>query len=92
MDQQQLDLPGVLGDTGVPEDVGEDGKGAAAPNRGELHVHMNGAIPTSEIRKILLDEATVLPAGFELEHGLVRKPPATRHSNPTPLALHQRLP
>lgn len=75
MDQQQLDLPGGLGDTGVPEDVGEDGKGAAAPNRGELHVHMNGAIPTSEIRKILLDEATVLPTGFELEHGLVRKTP-----------------
>lgn len=75
MDQRQLDLPGMLGDAGVAEEADEDGKSANVHNRGELHVHMNGAIPTSTIREILADEATVLPAGFEFERDLVRTTP-----------------
>ncbi|MGR9578377.1 adenosine deaminase [Pandoraea sputorum] len=75
MDQLQLDLLGVLGQTSVSEEAGEDGRGTDVPDRGELHVHLNGAIPTSSIREILFDEATVLPAGFELERDLVRKTP-----------------
>ncbi|MDN7698623.1 adenosine deaminase [Burkholderia sp. AU44665] len=75
MDQRQLDLPGMLADAGVAEKAGEDGKGVDVPHRGELHVHMNGAIPTSKIREILADEGTVLPTGFELERDLVRSTP-----------------
>lgn len=65
----------MLGDTSAAEDVNGDGKSADVHNRGELHVHMNGAIPVSTIREILADEATILPAGFELERNLVRITP-----------------
>lgn len=65
----------MLGDAGVAEKADEDGKGAYVPNRGELHVHMNGAIPASKIREILADEATVLPAGFQFERDLLRTTP-----------------
>ncbi|MGF6292827.1 adenosine deaminase [Paraburkholderia youngii] len=75
MDQTQLDLPRMRGDAGVAEEADEDGKNADVHNRGELHVHMNGAIPMSKIREILTDEATVLPAGFEFERDLVRATP-----------------
>ncbi|WP_208457827.1 hypothetical protein [Burkholderia sp. BCC0405] len=61
----------MLADAGVAEKAGEDGKGVDVPHRGELHVHMNGAIPTSKIREILADEGTVLPTGFELERVVV---------------------
>jgi hypothetical protein len=37
--------------------------------RGELHIHMNGAIPASTIREILFDEGTVLPQGFDSFEG-----------------------
>lgn len=43
--------------------------------RGELHVHMNGAIPVSTIRDILDDELTELPYGFVIERDLVRHTP-----------------
>ncbi|MCY1209111.1 Aminodeoxyfutalosine deaminase [compost metagenome] len=75
MDQRQLDLPGMLGDASISDEAEKNGKSADVHNRGELHVHMNGAIPTSTIRDILADEATVLPAGFEFERDLVRVTP-----------------
>lgn len=75
MDQRQLDLPGMLGDEGIQDEVGEAEKTATIANRGELHLHMNGAIPASKIREILADEGTVLPAGFQLERDLVRTRP-----------------
>jgi adenosine deaminase len=53
----------------------EHGIKEEVPNRGELHVHMNGAIPASNIREILADEATILPAGFQFERDLVRVTP-----------------
>lgn len=65
----------MLGDAGAAEEADEDGKASDVPNRGELHVHMNGAIPTSKIREILADEAAVLPAGFEFGRDLVRTTP-----------------
>jgi len=65
----------MLGDAGIADEADENGKSADVHNRGELHVHMNGAIPTSTIRDILADEATVLPAGFEFERDLVRATP-----------------
>lgn len=44
-------------------------------DRGELHVHMNGAIPVSTIQDILADELTELPSGFLIERDLVRYTP-----------------
>jgi adenosine deaminase len=61
----------MLDSVSVAEAVDEYGKGADAYKRGELHVHINGAIPASMIREILADEATVLPVGFESERDLV---------------------
>lgn len=46
-----------------------------ALKRGELHVHMNGAIPASMIREILADEVTSLPQGFDLQRNLVQLTP-----------------
>lgn len=48
---------------------------AKALKRGELHVHMNGAIPASTIREILDDEGTSLPEGFDVQGDLVRLMP-----------------
>lgn len=65
----------MLSDASVAEQVDEDQKIAHVRNRGELHVHMNGAIPAFTIQEILSDEATVLPHGFRLERDLVRSTP-----------------
>ncbi len=73
--QQQLDLPGIIEDTALGEALDENRMGAGLYDRGELHVHLNGAIPASTIRAILADEATVLPAGFELGRDLLRTAP-----------------
>ncbi|WP_281170875.1 hypothetical protein [Chitinilyticum litopenaei] len=64
-----------MGDTGLADELDENRKGSGLCNRGELHVHMNGAIPALTIREILADEETVLPAGFEFERDLVRTSP-----------------
>lgn len=44
-------------------------------DRGELHVHMNGAIPLSTIQEVMADEATSLPAGFDFERDMIRLAP-----------------
>lgn len=75
MDQRQLDLPGILGDTGLAVELDENRKSSDVHDRGELHVHLNGAIPAPAIREILADEATVLPAGFEFGRDLLRAAP-----------------
>lgn len=75
MDQQQLDLPGILHDTVLGELETGDGLDAEVLNRGELHLHMNGAIPTETIRKIVAEESTLLPTGFEIDRDLVRTTP-----------------
>lgn len=75
MDQQQLDLPGILQDTVLCELETGDRFGAEVLNRGELHLHMNGAIPTETIREIFADESTPLPTGFEIHRDLVRTIP-----------------
>jgi adenosine deaminase len=75
LEQLQLDLLGKLGDAGVAEEADEDAKSPGLHKRGELHVHMNGAIPTQAILEILADEAPVLPAGFEFKRDLVRATP-----------------
>lgn len=65
----------MLSDASVAEQVDKDEKIADVRNRGELHVHMNGAIPVFTIREILADEATVLPDGFQFVRDLVRSTP-----------------
>lgn len=45
------------------------------PDRAELHVHMNGAIPVSTIQNIFADELTELPPGFLVERDMLRHTP-----------------
>jgi len=71
LNQQQLDLPGILGVVNELDDLAQ----ARVHDRGELHVHMNGAIPMSTIQEIMADEATSLPAGFDVERELTRLTP-----------------
>lgn len=40
--------------------------------KGELHVHLNGLVPSTTIKTILAEEETELPAGFDLDRDLVR--------------------
>ena len=49
---------------------------ADVSDRGELHLHLNGAIPVSTIRDILIDEATALPPEFRFERDFVRLTPS----------------
>lgn len=65
----------MLGDTGLAEEEDEHRRSADVHDRGELHVHINGAIPAPTIREILADEATALPAGFEFGRNLLRAAP-----------------
>jgi len=71
LNQQQLDLPGILGVVNELDDVPQ----AQVRDRGELHVHMNGAIPISTVQEIIADEATSFPAGFDVERELTRLTP-----------------
>lgn len=65
----------MLGESGVTE-VGCTLEAAShALKRGELHVHMNGAVPVSTIREILADEETSLPQGFDFQRDLIRLEP-----------------
>lgn len=71
---QQLDLPGML-ETSINDQADVNSGGAYVQNRGELHVHMNGAIPISTIQEIFADESAVLPPGFEVQRDLARTVP-----------------
>ena len=72
MNQRQLDLPGLLG---LADDLDDGGAQAHVHDRGELHMHMNGAVPVSTIREIMADEATPVPAGFDFERDMTRLAP-----------------
>jgi len=65
----------MLGEADITEVECKEEAALHALKRGELHVHMNGAIPTSTIREILADEGTSLPQGFDLQRDLVRLTP-----------------
>lgn len=65
----------MLGEADITEVECTAGTTANALKRGELHVHMNGAIPASTIREILDDEGTLLPEGFTFHEDLVRLTP-----------------
>lgn len=75
LNKRQLDLPGMLGELGIANGADEEHASALVQDRGELHVHMNGAIPASTILEIMADEATVLPTGFDFARDMVRLAP-----------------
>jgi adenosine deaminase len=57
------------------DDSGDGGVQVHVHDRGELHVHINGAIPVSTIQDIMVDEGTPLPAGFDLHRDMTRLAP-----------------
>ncbi len=73
---QQLDLPGFydepnnddtgIEECGVPHEVSRLAKG-------ELHVHLNGLVPSSTIQLVLSNEGTQLPHGFNPNRDLIRQ-------------------
>lgn len=65
----------MSGDINLLKGLDEKVKTADLHRRGELHVHLNGAIPVPTICEIITDEATVLPAGFDFGRDLVRETP-----------------
>lgn len=75
MNQRQLDLPWMLGEASITEVDCTNETASNALKRGELHVHMNGAVPTSTIWEILADEGTSLPQRFDFQRDLVRLTP-----------------
>lgn len=72
MNQRQLNLPWILDEADV---IFTEEAAASELKRGELHVHMNGAVPTSTIQEILADEGTLLPEGFDFQRDLARLTP-----------------
>lgn len=60
---------------GVADDLDDGGVQAHVRDRGELHVHMNGAVPLSTIQEIIADEATSFPAGFDFGRDMTRLAP-----------------
>ena len=67
----------MLGEAGIIEVECAGEVELNALKRGELHVHMNGAVPASMIREILSDEETSLPQGFDFQRDLVRLTPSS---------------
>ena len=65
----------MSGEAGITEVAYTDEAASSALKRGELHVHMNGAVPASTIREILADEGASLPQGFDFQRDLVRLTP-----------------
>ncbi|CAM4449936.1 adenosine deaminase [Stenotrophomonas lactitubi] len=59
----------------MANEIDDDGALAHVHDRGELHVHLNGAVPTSVVREIMADEATFFPAGFDFERSMTRIAP-----------------
>ena len=69
MNLQQLDLPGAFG---AADGLDDGGVQANVHDRGELHVHLNGAVSFSAIKEIMADEGTLIPDGFEFERDMTR--------------------
>lgn len=76
MNQRQVDLLKTQSEEHTREVVRQSFTAELSEHhRGELHVHMNGAIPVSTIREIFMDEVTELPPGFLIERDLLRYTP-----------------
>lgn len=71
MEGQQLDLPGFPDGISVISDPEEQAR-IRRLDKGDLHVHLNGALPIATVQQILADESTDTPVGFEFDRDLVR--------------------
>jgi hypothetical protein len=60
------------------------------PEKGEIHVHLNGLVPSRLVREILHNEGAVVPLGFDLDFDLVRRLPCDGRRKPRWLARLQR--
>ncbi|CBJ52318.1 adenosine deaminase family protein [Ralstonia solanacearum] len=79
--EQRTQLGGGIDEPGRPID------------KGELHVHLNGAMPAGVILAILAEEGTNLPDNFQPERDLVRRSPCASLSEYLkPWQLLRRLP
>ena len=67
----------MLGETDISTVECTEEMAANSFKRGELHVHMNGAIAASTIREILVDEGTILPRGFDFQRDMARLTPCS---------------
>lgn len=93
MDRQKLDICLIFLMIDVAAIEMLKNKNVCALDKGELHVHLNGAIPVSMVREILAKESTEIPLDFDLERDLVRKvasPSLARYL--TPWQVLRRLP
>ena len=64
-----------------------------ALDKGELHVHLNGALPAATIRDIVTAESTEIPLGFDLNRDLVRNAPSSSLAEYlTPWQILRRIP
>lgn len=62
-------------------------------DKGELHIHLNGAVPAKTVLEILADEGTEIPTDFNLERDLVRLSPCSSLAEYlAPWQLLRRLP
>ncbi|UWU58962.1 hypothetical protein NDR96_08875 [Stenotrophomonas maltophilia] len=77
MKKPKYDVLATLGSTDNRTVEWTGGPATSSFKRGELHVHMNGAIPASTIREILEDEGTILPEGFNFRRDMARLTPCS---------------
>ncbi|WP_244110605.1 adenosine deaminase [Burkholderia cenocepacia] len=73
MDPQQLELLGFCNDLAAVSCGVEERASLRALDKGELHLHLNGAVPIATIRDIMADEATKIPPDFVFERDFVRR-------------------
>lgn len=72
MNSQQLELPGFQYDPCDFSGNVEELEYLRTLDKGELHVHLNGAAPATTVREILAEESTEIPPGFDCDRDLVR--------------------
>jgi adenosine deaminase len=90
---QQLDLPGVSAGISAVNSDTEVRARILTFDKGELHVHLNGALPIATVQEILADEATDAPVGFDLKRDLVRRSACTSLAEYlTPWQILRRFP
>ncbi len=76
MHQETIALPFPLADN--TDKAGDSAKASILDyDKGELHVHLNGAVPTETILEILADEEIALPPNFDPEQDLIHQSPCT---------------
>lgn len=72
VDYQQLELAGLHEEANLFGGPAEQAY-LRSQEKGELHVHLNGAVPFAMVREIFAEEATALPPGFDFERDFLRR-------------------